>query len=292
MRQKSNMKQDPMSLIALAPTPLGALEGRCIEGAIGRIFGGQTVAQVLRAGSIALGIDHAPNSIHAYFVAPGVSRESVIYKPQVIKQGRSIDIVSVEAHQADRLILTAIISFHRPEASLEFQRKMPGATAPEHLPPSDFAPPGTNLLVRAPFDLRYVNDAKSLDESGLKSEKLVWVRTRDRVDSDREADHAALLAYASDFLVTRAMHEELKQEGGKIFGASIDHSMWFHRPFRVDEWLLVENEGLSFSSGRAFSRSHIFDRRGDLVASVTQEAILRPKTRDMPTLPLRPDKQG
>jgi acyl-CoA thioesterase-2 len=276
MEQGNKAKHDLMSLIALAPTPSGVLESKCIEGAIGRVFGGQTVAQALRASSLALGSDRAPNSIHAYFVAPGVAQESMIYSPQVLKRGRSIDIVRAEAHQAERLILTAIVSFHRPEESIEFQRSMPATTAPENLSSSDFAPPGTNPLVRAPFDLRYVNYSEGLEAGGPGAEKLVWLKTRDLVESDREADHAALLAYASDFLVTRAAHGELQHQGVTLTGTSIDHSMWFHRPFRVDDWLLVENEGLSFSSGRAFSRSHVFDRGGDLVASVTQEAILRP----------------
>lgn len=273
---------DPGDLLALTRRTTSHYSGRCIAGmsvpgGAERIFGGHVLAQALVAAARAAGDRHPPNSLHAYFVGPGRPDIDVEYECEVLKAGRSIDLVSVRGRQLDRTVLALTASFHTPEPSREFEEPAPDVTSPESLESIDYIPPRTNPGVRAPFEIRYVDDTfRDTDPPQSDPRADVWIRAKYPVASSALLDHAALLAYAVDFLMTRASHMPLRVDGRRMSGSSLDHAMWFHRPFRVDEWLLVSSRGVSFAGSRALTACRVFDRAGSLVASADQEAMLRP----------------
>jgi len=276
MNSHRAVTDDPTTLIEVTETSPGLYTGHCIDGLNGRVFGGQSLGQALRAASMALDDARPPNSIHCYFVAPGASSDPVTYRTQVVKRGRSLDIVEVNASQGSRTLLTGHASFHEPEPSLQFQPLMPAVPPPHALPPSKYFPAGTNEFVRRPFDVRYVDDRFHGESGPMEPIQDVWIRTLRPVGSDRWVDHAALLAFAVDFLVSRASHLPLRGGDALDVGASLDHAMWFHRSFRADMWLLVCNVGVTYAGARAMSQCSVFDLDGALVASASQEALIRP----------------
>lgn len=263
-----------LDLLALTPD-VGRLLGDCVDGAPGRLFGGHVLAQSLCAASRAASRDRPIHSAHSHFLAPGRG-SAVEYSVLPLKTGRSIDVVRVDAWQGDRALLTTTASFHQPESSPEFQICAPQVALPDELSESEYRPPGTNRGVRAPFELRYPDARYREGESADRDPRLlVWVRTRTPLPSHRQIDHAALLTYAVDFLITRAAHRPLQDGPTSAIGSSIDHGMWFHRPFRVDEWLLVVSTGRSFFGSHSLCEASVFDLAGALVASGMQEALLR-----------------
>lgn len=261
---------DPLELLDVSASGPGSYRGRCIDGSIGRVFGGHALAQTIVAGALAAGAERDIDAVHVSFVRPASSSDPLDYRADVVKSGRALDVVGVRAEQAGAVMLFGFVTTHVSEPSIEFGVTAPSTPGPADLPRSRFRPPGTNPGVRAPFDLRYITDPES---HGAAREQL-WLRTEARVRSDRQVDHAALLAYSVDFLVTRAAHVRLP-ETMPIVGASLDHAMWFHRPFRIDEWLLVTSETSTYAGSRSLSTSQVFDRSGALVASATQEALIR-----------------
>ncbi|MCU1557823.1 MAG: acyl-CoA thioesterase [Microbacteriaceae bacterium] len=257
----------PLELIALQRVGDGQFTGSCLEGVSGRVFGGQVLAQAVRAVSHSIGDRRPVHSFHASFVRPANPTVVLDYGTEVIKSGRSLDVVEFRARQSGRVMLFGFASAHEPEPSIGAGLTMPAVVGPDDLPSSDFAPVGSNPVVRSPFDRRYVPTAP-----GDRTED-VWVRTRRRVASDSAIDHTALLAYAVDFLLTRAAHVALPVI--PTIGASLDHAMWFHQPFRIDEWLLVSSSMVAFSDSRSLCTCSVFDRRGVLVATASQEALIR-----------------
>jgi acyl-CoA thioesterase-2 len=281
MNKEKRGIENPLQLISVNERGPGQFFGSSIDGAIGRVFGGQALAQAVRAASHVVADKRPVSSLHAYFVSPASSSMDLNYSTNVIKSGRSLDVVSVTAEQAGRVLLAALVSTHSPEESVEFQLSMPPLPDPETRVRSGYIPPGTNPAVRAPFDLRYINDGDSKAEGAEGARVDVWIRTRHAVRSDAAIDHTALLVYAVDFLVTRAAHAGLPKSL-PMAGASLDHAMWFHRPFRIDDWLFVSSAGLTFADARSLSTCHVFNRNGDLVATATQEALIRPRPKKEP----------
>jgi acyl-CoA thioesterase II len=261
--------------------------GRCIAGAPGRVFGGHTLAQAMVSASTLIEHRRPPNSLHAYFLAPGNPEVDMTYRSSPVKLGRSIDIVGVTASQDGIAVLSVTTSFHDPEPGHGFQVPMPPVPDVDTLEERDYRPVGTNPGVRAPFELRYIDDRfRDTDGPDEHPQLGVWIRTRQRIGPARPFAHAALLTYAVDFLITRASHLPIRGTSTTMLGASLDHSMWFHRPFRADEWLFVECRGLSFAGARALSVSAIYRRDGELVASGSQEALLRSDA-PHPTIPTK-----
>lgn len=262
-------------LIELTVDSDGAVVGRCISGVSNRIFGGQTLAQALQAASRALDSPKLPGALHACFVSAGDPTRPVQYVADVIKRGRSLDVVTIDARQDHRILMNAIVTFRQPEISAEFQIDPPSVPKPEDLLTDNYVPPGSNAVVRAPFELKFVGSDYRGSEPAPAIQD-VWIRARSELATASAADHASLLTYAVDFLVTRAARQPLRTAGQSISGASLDHSMWFHKSFRVDEWLLVSSRGLAYAGARALSQCHVFDRDGALVATASQQAMLRP----------------
>ncbi len=261
---------DPLELLAVHEIERGRYTGVCIDGAIGRVFGGHALAQAVRAASICVGDRRPVNAVHVSFVRPAVPSEPLLYFTDVVKSGRSLDVVSVRAEQLGAVTLVGFVTTHETETSVEFADPAPPAPDPGGIPASDYLPQGTSPGVRAPFELRYLPPFPT----GVARED-VWIRSRARVGSERQADHAALLSYAIDFLVTRSAYPGLPEDL-VLRGASLDHAMWFHRPFRIDDWLLVSSSCSVFAGSRSLATSRIFDMNGRLVATATQEALIRP----------------
>ncbi len=250
----------------LDPTPEGFV-GVCAAGAGTRIFGGHSLAHSLIAASAAIGHGRTASSLHSVFLSPGSSSDPVLYSPTPLKRGRAFDVVRVGASQGDRQILETIVSFHDGEPGLEYQ-EMPPEVAPVDSLEDDPLRRYAASDARAPFQCRTVPHDPRLPRM------QTWIRAVDEFD-DGPLQHQAALTYALDFLITRTAHNPIDTESVRHRGASLDHTMWFHRAFRADRWLLVDVTATSFAGSRSLARASIFDTGGALVSSATQEALLR-----------------
>lgn len=250
--------------------------GRCLTGARGRIFGGQVAAQALRAATLTAPDGRPVQSVHCWFLRPGDPDTDVTYGTTVLKGGRSLTTMRVDCTQGDRLIFTATASFHDAEPGADFQATAPQALAPLLCPPVETVPPGTNPEVRRPVEFRYPDPA-STSEEPAPPHQLTWMRSRTEVGDD-PAVHACVLTYLTDLTLPRTAHMPLRRPAVTRIGASLDHTLWFHRPFRTDEWLLFDQEAVSYAGARALSHGRLFTADGVLVASASQESLIRFQT--------------
>ena len=247
--------------------------GRCLTGATGRIFGGQVAAQALRAAVLAAPDGRDVQSVHCWFLRPGNPETAVTYGTTVLKDGRALTTVRVDCTQGDRLIFTATASFHAPEPGRDYQADAPTAPEPDRCSPVDLVLPGTNPDVRLPVEFRYPDEA-STSPDPAPPHQLTWLRSRTDLGDDPGL-HACALTYFSDLTLTRTAHMPLRRPGTVRIGASLDHTIWFHRPFRADAWLLFDQEASSYADARSLSHGRMFTADGVLVASVVQEALIR-----------------
>ena len=248
----------------------------------GRIFGGQVLAQAIIAADRTTGDDRVPHSMHGYFLRPGDSAQGITLSVDRIHDGRSFSTRRTQAFQHGVPIFSMIASFEDEDPGLDHQ-----ATAPDDvLPPEDALllteaaathPLSRRLLSDSPIELAHPDGAiyESVPGDPVARQR-VWMRTR-RPIGDDPAIHRAVLAYMSDLTiqesVLRAHGVTWSHPGLKV--ASLDHAMWWHRPARVDEWLLYEQESPSARGGRGLATGRIFTRDGVLVASVSQEIMVR-----------------
>ncbi|MEB2345833.1 MAG: acyl-CoA thioesterase II [Deltaproteobacteria bacterium] len=261
--------------------------GRNEGGRPGRIFGGQVAAQALVAASRTLPAGRFAHSLHGYFLRPGDPGIPVIYTVQRLRDGKSFATRHVIALQRGKAIFDASVSFQVPERGYEHQMAMPEAPAPESLPTRE-------ELVRRHFeaipeaDRHWVAQKRAIDTRHAElptyfgggprqGQNLVWFRVSCRLDDDLDR-HQHLLTYMSDMtLLDNAVLPHGRSGAlGPLMVASIDHTLWFHRPARVDDWLLYVQDSPAAVGARGFARGSIFTREGVLVASVAQEGLLRP----------------
>jgi acyl-CoA thioesterase-2 len=248
-----------------------------------RVFGGQVAGQALVAAGRTVMPDRAVHSLHAYFIRPGDPEVPIVYTVDRIRDGRSFTTRRVTAIQHGRAIFALSASFHRHEEGLEHQEAMPDAPAPELLaawperPVADGEPgpdagPDADSPPPRPVEIR---PAGVSGEPG-ELRRMVWMRARDVLPDDPLL-HVCAVAYASDMtlLDSVTLGHELSWEDGRLSGASLDHAMWFHWPFRADEWLLYVQRSPAASGARGLAQGTIFRRDGLLVASVVQEGLIR-----------------
>jgi acyl-CoA thioesterase-2 len=271
-------------LLDLEPVEVDIFRGVSPRVSQQRVFGGQVAGQALVAAGRTVPTERQVHSLHAYFIRPGDPAVPIVYLVDRIRDGRSFTTRRVVAVQHGKAIFNLAASFHRAEPGLDHQTTMPAVPDPETLPTlserhAGYDPPPSQLRRFAlPIDLRYVDDPPWVARTGGPREprSRVWMRTDGALPDDLLV-HVCALTYASDMtlldsvLVTHGLAwgmEELK-------GASLDHAMWFHRPFRADEWLLYESESPSASGGRGLATGRIWTRDGRHVASVVQEGLLR-----------------
>lgn len=240
----------------------------------GGLYGGQIVAQALRAAALSVDDGFAPHSIRAYFIRPGDHSEPVRYEVDRIRNGRSFVTRRVVARQAIGAILNAECSLHRGEPSPSIQTiAMPDVPGPEVAVDTSFSPH---------FDRRWVPTG-ALDEQPRDGSGRVaaWMRVRDAVLPEDPVLHQAWLAYISDDLPTdavRAAHAAAvpTDDAERLRGISLDHTIWFHRPMAADTWHLHDFACHHFHQGRGLAVGHIFTPTGLHVATVSQEVLLRP----------------
>ena len=251
------------------------------------VFGGQVLAQALNAATRTVPEDRLAHSMHAYFILPGDIKAPIVYEVDTIRDGRSFTTRRVVAVQHGRPIFNMAASFQIEEEGAEHQINMLNVPHPESLASyqesiTKWEKEGmeiSSVFKRKdwPIEIRPVEDINPFNPGKRPPFKHVWFRANGKVDANNHALHRYLAAYASDFnLLTSAMlPHNLSFYKEKIIIASIDHAMWFHRNFRSDEWLLYAIDSPSASNARGFTRGSIFNQEGVLVASVTQEGLIR-----------------
>jgi acyl-CoA thioesterase-2 len=252
----------------------------------GRVFGGQVLAQGIVAASRTVDEDRHIHSLHGYFLRPGDIEEPITYGVSTLRDGRSFSARRVHAYQGGVPILSLIASFELPGSGPSYQDPMPADVPdPESLPSAAETLAGVDHpmarewgIVR-PFDLRYPDGPAFVSTNGVTERNLVWIKLKDTFEAPTNLQRAAL-AYASDYTLIetalrRAGESWLSAAGKRMHMASLDHAMWWHRPARADEWLLYVQDATTAQDSRALIRGSIFNRSGDLVATVAQEGMVR-----------------
>ncbi len=230
----------------------------------GRIYGGQVVAQALRAAGLTVDALHGVHSLHAYFVRAGDEREPVLYEVERVRDGRSFTTRQVVAYQAGGAILNLIASFQADED---------GEDAQAIRPPADVGTPADHL--EAPTALFFQHRIVSAQREPVP-EQFTWIK----VDEDLGTDpmvHACALAYMSDedLLGVAALPHSLGGDWDRLMCASLDHAVWFHRPVRATEWLLFALSGHGVANARGMAVARVFTESGVHVATVAQEGLVR-----------------
>jgi acyl-CoA thioesterase-2 len=281
---------DLLDLLDLEPLEVNLFRGRSPQVERQRVYGGQVLAQALVAARRTVEDDRAPHSFHAYFLRAGDPAVPIVYQVDRIRDGKSFTTRRIVAIQHGRAILNMSSSFQVHEPGLEHQLPMPEAPPPEELPGDSelfeihkkSAPPGSsedvdwdNGPARA-IEQRYADPINWFAPEPAEAYQRVWLRTSSAMPDDPNL-HAVVLAYASDLSLLDAatMPHAISYFDDSMQIASLDHAMWFHRPFRMDDWLLYVSDSPSTSNSRGFARGSIYDRGGRLVASVAQEGLLR-----------------
>ena len=249
------------------------------------VYGGQVLAQALFAASQTVeGRD--VHSLHAYFLRPGDKKTPIVYEVDRIRDGRGYTTRRIVAIQRNKPIFNMSASFKIQEEGIEHQCEMPDVPGPEGLP--NMTELGEQALAemperlqkfmqwQRPIELRPVQPTHPLHPDPVPPFRDIWIRTVGSLPDD-PVMHKVLLAYASDYslLGTALLPHALTFTQGTIRAASLDHAMWFHHDFRMDEWLLYSMDSPSTTHGRGFSRVNLFTREGRLDASVAQEGMIR-----------------
>ncbi|WP_051969369.1 acyl-CoA thioesterase [Kitasatospora azatica] len=278
-----------LDLLQIEELEQNLFRGRCHAGAPLRAFGGQVAAQALTAGGRTLEPGRHVHSLHGYFLRPGDPARPIVYQVERIRDGRSYATRRVTAVQRGEAIFTLSASFKSSEVSGDRRRTMPQVPGPEELPdpfpvwaeadPEDFR----KAAGFRSLDIRFIpSDAKGLPpECEGVPQQFVWLRSASPLPADDPLLQVCALTYLSDLTLasTTALHLQphrfQRHEPPRITLASLDHAMWFHRPFRADQWLLFAQRSPSVSDGRGLALGEFYDRDGVLVASAVQETLLR-----------------
>jgi acyl-CoA thioesterase-2 len=256
-----------------------------------RVYGGQVLGQGLVAAVRTVPADRVAHSAHAYFLLAGDPTVPIVYDVERIRDGGSFSTRRVKAIQHGRAMFVMSVSFHKAEASFDHHCEMPKVPAPEELPSEQELK--ARLLKHLPdnirrywererpIEMRPVDANRWLDRELRRPVQHIWMRANGALP-DALPLHQCVLAYASDFTL---LDTALMAHGKLMFDrdiqlASLDHAMWFHRPFRADDWLLYAQDSPNAHGARGFCRGSIFTRGGVLVASVTQEGLVRQQATD------------
>jgi acyl-CoA thioesterase-2 len=279
-----------LSTLDLEQLERNLFRGRSPQNGWQRVFGGQVVGQALVAADRTLDAeDRLTHSLHAYFLLPGDPKVPIIYEVERIRDGGSFTTRRVKAIQHGQAIFSMSVSFHKPELGLDHQIAMPIVPAPETLPSEaelkERLLPNLPEVMRTywerdrPIELRPVDISRYFSAEKGEPSQCIWIKANGALPDDFRL-HQCVLAYASDFslLDTALVAHGRVMFDPRLMLASLDHAVWFHRPFRADEWLLYVQDSPSAQAARAFCRGSIFSRDGHLVASVAQEGLIREKT--------------
>ena len=274
-----------LAILDLEALEVNLFRGRSPQVGWQRVFGGQVIGQALVAACRTVE-NRPPHSMHGYFMLPGDPKVPIIYDVDRIRDGKSFTTRRVVGIQHGQAIFSMSVSFHADEGGLTHQAKMPDVPGPEELPsetdvrqsvlPKMPDPVRRYYERERPIELRPVEFGRYLGQKLEDAKFHLWIRATGKLPDD-PAIHQCVLAYASDMTL---LDTALVPHGRTLFekefmAASLDHALWFHRPFRADDWLLYAQDSPNLGGARGLSRGLIFSRDGTLVASVAQEGLIR-----------------
>jgi acyl-CoA thioesterase-2 len=289
--QNGKAVQELIDLLDLEQLELNLYRGRSPQEGWQRVYGGQVLGQALVAAVRTVDEARPVHSLHAYFLLGGDPSIPIIYEVERTRDGGSFSTRRIKAIQHGRTMFAMSASFHKAENSYDHQAEMPQVPPPEDLPSASVL---INKMIDSfpvsmrsywqrerPIDMRPVDISRYLTREKSAPAQHVWIRANGRLPDDPKL-HQCILAYASDFTL---LDTALIAHGKLLFDsdiqlASLDHALWFHRPFRADEWLLYAQDSPSATAARGFCRGSIFSRDGRLVASVAQEGLIRRRQSD------------
>ncbi|MEP6618737.1 MAG: acyl-CoA thioesterase II [bacterium] len=275
-----------LTLLDLEPLEVNIYRGQNRDLGTGRVYGGQVFAQALVAARRTVDEHRECHSAHGYFILPGDLAAPIVYFVDRLRDGNSFTTRRVTAIQHGQAIFNLSASFHVAEEGLSHQSQMPDVPDPESLTPelqlirnmADKIPESLRhvLTQDRPMDFRPVAPQDFLNPGKSPPVRHAWFRADGRLPDDPWV-HQAVLAYASDYglLITALQPHGVSQRTRGLQLASLDHSLWMHRPFRTDEWLLYSTDSPVTTGARGFVRGTIYSRTGELVASVAQEGLVR-----------------
>jgi len=275
-------------LLDLEPIDLNLFRGTQPSTRLQRVFGGQVAAQALVAGARTVDPGRRVHSLHSYFLRPGDTAVPIVYDVERIRDGKSFSTRRIVARQHGAGIYYMTASFQVSERGFEHQDAMPAAPAPAdcvdvtELFKKSYPTSAADWLREwAALELRYVGDSRpggAIANDERPSQSRLWIRVREPLGDD-DLVHRAAFTYASDLtllgssLVPHGMHVS----DPRLQSASLDHTIWFHRPFRADAWLLYDQASPSASGARGLALGRVFTEDGTLVATVAQEGLIRPR---------------
>ncbi|CAM3456252.1 acyl-CoA thioesterase II [Parendozoicomonas haliclonae] len=286
----SKVLDELLSLLQLEKIEETIFRGQSQDLGFGNVFGGQVIGQSLSAAKQTVEEDRGLHSFHCYFLRPGDANKPIVYEVDQSRDGRSFTTRRVVAIQNGKPIFNIALSFQQQEEGFEHQYpEMPDVTPPEEVDSeldriraiASVIPDNLRdkLTCDKPIDIRPVNMPDILKPEAMEPVRYVWMKANGSLPDDIRV-HKYLLAYASDFnFVTTSLnphginfwHPSLKV-------ASIDHAMWFHKDFRMDEWVLYSIDSPVARGGRGFVRGQFFNQKGELIASAAQEGLIRRKS--------------
>ncbi|GAB2642454.1 acyl-CoA thioesterase [Kribbella swartbergensis] len=272
--------EDLVELLDLEKIDVDLFRGRQPQTAMQRVFGGQVLGQALAAASRTVEPERFVHSLHGYFLRAGDTSVPIIYRSEPTRDGGSFSSRRVVASQNGKPIFYMSASFQRPEQGLDHQDPMPDdLVAPDEAPTLASVLEARSGRKAADWDKEW--SALDVRLAGVTGRQF-WIRAAGKL-ADDPALHACVLAYASDLTLLGAslLPHGIVIGDRRIQPASLDHALWFHRPFRADEWLLYDQASPSASGARGFATGRLFTESGNLVASVAQEGLIRPVGLDL-----------
>ncbi|GAD81275.1 acyl-CoA thioesterase II [Vibrio ezurae] len=275
-----------LTLLQLERLELGLFRGESEHLGLPQVYGGQVLGQALSASRYTVPNDRSVHSFHSYFLRPGDPEKAIIYDVEHLRDGRTFSTRRVKAIQNGRPIFYLTASYHGEQPGFEHQNTMPDIPGPEHFASetelaqqiAQFLPEKIQQVFcgEKPIEVRPVKVVNPLKPHKEEPKQYLWIKANGQLPDD-QLIHQYLLAYASDwgFLVTALHPHQVSLLTPKFQVATIDHSMWFHRPFKMDEWLLYAIDSPTASNSRGLVRGELYNRAGDLVASAVQEGVMR-----------------
>ena len=282
----SNVVDELVSLLTLERLEENLFRGQSRDIGTKYVFGGQVLGQSLSAAQQTVDDERIVHSIHAYFLRAGDIAAPIVFDVDRARDGHSFSVRRVTAIQHGQPILVLAASFQKHEAGVEHQFHIPEVPMPEDIPaPAPLSPEvmaGLSAKMQrwlsrlGPFDMRPVYPRDELKPNKRPPYQQVWFRLTQPIGDDMDM-HRAMLAYASDFylLGTTTFPHAISYYQNNVQMASLDHALWFHRPFRIDDWLLYDLDSPTAQGARGLARGSIYTRTGELVASVAQEGLIR-----------------
>lgn len=276
--------QEVVDLLDLETIEDNLFRGQQPDTELQRVFGGQVAAQALTAATRTVPEQYVVHSLHSYFLRPGDTAVPIVYDVDTLREGRSFATRRVLARQHGRPIFALTVDYQIPEPGLEHQDAMPDVPAPEECPTLLEATPGSQRIAEhwnrewSALDIRLAGVTRPGDAGPdeVLTRSRLWIRVNGEVPDDPRLQVAAF-TYASDLTLLAAslVPHDLYIASPGMQAASLDHTIWFHRPFRADRWWLYDQTSPSASGGRGLALARVFTQEGVLVATVAQEGLIR-----------------